>query len=495
MAGRTGASGRAARAAIDGEQARFASALHDAIPRAQIRWRYRLVLNGAAVVVPNSALGRLRTLPGVREVDAGATYTVSGHAGRRREGRRDLADRPSESGRRDQDRDHRRRRRPEPPVLRSGRLHDAGRLPEGSDRLHDGQGDRGACICAGRDHVEVRAQGLRPRAVGARDPRRGDRRRERRHVATKGVKVSGIAPRAYIGNYKALSVPTDANVGLDGNAPEIVAAIEAAVSDGMNVINLSIGEPEVEPSRDIVARALDAAAAAGVVPVVAAGNDFEEYGGGSLASPGTLCAGDHRRRRHEHRCVGQYARRLQLSRPDTPLPAAQAGHQRARAFRSCPRCPTATGNPCRTSMATPQVAGAAALLLERHPVLDGGRVQVSTHRTSSSVKDGGQRRADRAGGGLANPLKADVPLVLASPASVSFGLGARSQRPVHVELADAGGGAGVWDVASSRPVRRRVPRSSLRPPSRSGRPRAHRHRHGRGDRRRPDGVRPADARD
>ena len=96
-----------------------------------------------------------------------------------------------------------------------------------------------------------------------------------------GVKVSGIAPRAYIGNYKALSVPTDANVGLDGNAPEIVAAIEAAVSDGMDVINLSLGEPEIEPSRDIVARALDAAAAAGVVPVVAAGNDFEEYGGGS----------------------------------------------------------------------------------------------------------------------------------------------------------------------------------------------------------------------
>ena len=37
-------------------------------------------------------------------------------------------------------------------------------------------------------------------------------------TAAGGVKVSGIAPRAYIGNYKALSVPTDANVGLDGNA-------------------------------------------------------------------------------------------------------------------------------------------------------------------------------------------------------------------------------------------------------------------------------------
>jgi subtilisin family serine protease len=80
-------------------------------------------------------------------------------------------------------------------------------------------------------------------------------------TASGGTKVSGIAPRAYIGNYKALSVPTDANVGLDGNAPELVAAIEAAVADGMDVINMSLGEPEIEPSRDIVARALDAAAA------------------------------------------------------------------------------------------------------------------------------------------------------------------------------------------------------------------------------------------
>ena len=54
----------------------------------------------------------------------------------------------------------------------------------------------------------------------------------------------------------------------------------------MNVINLSLGEPEIEPSRDIVVQAIDAAAAAGVVPVVAAGNDFSDYGYGSISSPG-----------------------------------------------------------------------------------------------------------------------------------------------------------------------------------------------------------------
>ena len=51
----------------------------------------------------------------------------------------------------------------------------------------------------------------------------------------------------------------------------------------MDVINLSLGEPEVEPSRDIVVAALDNAADAGVVPVVAAGNDGA--GAGSVSSP------------------------------------------------------------------------------------------------------------------------------------------------------------------------------------------------------------------
>jgi hypothetical protein len=37
----------------------------------------------------------------------------------------------------------------------------------------------------------------------------------------------------------------------------------------MNVINLSLGEPEVDPNRDIVVKAINAAAQAGVVPAIA----------------------------------------------------------------------------------------------------------------------------------------------------------------------------------------------------------------------------------
>ena len=76
------------------------------------------------------------------------------------------------------------------------------------------------------------------------------------------VRVSGVAPRAYLGNYKVLTVPTE-GFGLNGNAPEIAAGVEAAVADGMDVINLSLGEPEIEPTRDLVALAIEGAAARG----------------------------------------------------------------------------------------------------------------------------------------------------------------------------------------------------------------------------------------
>ena len=49
--------------------------------------------------------------------------------------------------------------------------------------------------------------------------------------------LSGIAPNAWIGNYRVFNVPTRAR--LPANTPEIVAGFEAAVRDGMDVINFS----------------------------------------------------------------------------------------------------------------------------------------------------------------------------------------------------------------------------------------------------------------
>ena len=109
----------------------------------------------------------------------------------------------------------------------------------------------------------------------------------RDHPAVSGL--SGVAPRAYIGNYRVFTVPTP--IGHVANTPEIVAAFESAVADGMNVINFSGGGPETDPVNDAMIETVRNVAAAGVVPVIAAGNDRDDFGLGSTGSPGTAPAG------------------------------------------------------------------------------------------------------------------------------------------------------------------------------------------------------------
>ncbi len=97
--------------------------------------------------------------------------------------------------------------------------------------------------------------------------------------------LSGVAPNAWIGNYRVFNVPTRG--GYSANTPEIVAAFEAAVRDGMDVINFSGGAAETDPVNDALIEAVSNVAAAGVVPVISAGNARDEYGLGSINSPGS----------------------------------------------------------------------------------------------------------------------------------------------------------------------------------------------------------------
>jgi subtilisin family serine protease len=100
--------------------------------------------------------------------------------------------------------------------------------------------------------------------------------------------LSGVAPKAWIGNYRVFTIPTP--IGNVVNTPEIVAAFESAVADGMNVINFSGGGPESDPATDATIEMAKNTAAAGVVPVIAAGNDRDDWGLGSVQSPGSAPA-------------------------------------------------------------------------------------------------------------------------------------------------------------------------------------------------------------
>src|SRR5438105_1963296 len=240
------------------------------------------------------------------------------------------------------------------------------------------------------------------------------------------VRVSGIAPNAYIGNYKVLTTPT-ANFGLDGNSPEIARGIEEAVKDGMDVINLSLGEPEIEPSRDIVVKAIDNAADAGVIPVVAAGNDYGDAGRGSIGSPGTapkaitvaastegdsgpadVIAG--------FSSSGPTPISLEM-KPDVTAPGVDL-------LSSLPHNQWSNHDWSGTSMASPHVAGAAALLRERHPTWTVEQIKSALESTGDAVHTTSETEvpSTREGGGRIDLVRADNPLVFTNPTGLSFGL-------------------------------------------------------------------------
>ena len=105
----------------------------------------------------------------------------------------------------------------------------------------------------------------------------------RDHPPTSGL--GGVAPNAWIGNYRVFNVPTPA--GHLSTTPQTVAAFEAAVRDGMDVINYSGGSPAIDPRSDALITVVANVTRAGVVMVASAGNDRDAFGFGTAGSPST----------------------------------------------------------------------------------------------------------------------------------------------------------------------------------------------------------------
>ena len=440
-------SARAYLRSLDGAHRRFEARLSE-VPNARVRWRYRIVLNAVAVVVQERDVPRLHELPGVRDVLPNARYTAR------------LDRSPASIG---------------APVLWNDPLQPTrgegmkiGIIDDGIDPAHPFFSPTGYTMPPGFPKGQtayttakvIAARAFSPPGATWRyanvplDPANSG---HGTHVAgiaagnagtptSLGPVVSGVAPRAHLGNYRVMTVPAE-NVGLNGNAPEIVRGIEAAVADGMDVINLSLGEPEVEPSRDAVALALDAAAAAGVVPVVAAGNQGDSLGDGSVGSPASS------RRAITVGAVAVEGGALPAlasfsSAGPTPLSYRLKPDVVAPGVTILSSSPAATWELASgTSMAAPHVAGAAALLRRRHPEWTVDQLRSALVTTAAPVR---RASAHSQGGGVVDVAAAVSPLVLATPSTISFGVvrAGGSARAV-VRLADAGGGAGVWSVAGA----------------------------------------------
>jgi minor extracellular serine protease Vpr len=90
--------------------------------------------------------------------------------------------------------------------------------------------------------------------------------------------MSGIAPGAWLGNYNVFPGDVD-----NARSEDILNAVDAAIADGMDVLNLSLGGT-YHGNNDLLAIGLDNAVDGGVVVAVAAGNSGP--GQGTLESPG-----------------------------------------------------------------------------------------------------------------------------------------------------------------------------------------------------------------
>src|SRR5881398_3022621 len=90
--------------------------------------------------------------------------------------------------------------------------------------------------------------------------------------------MSGIAPGAWLGNYNVFPGSVD-----NARSEDILNAVDAAIADGMDVLNLSLGG-SYHGNNDLLAIGLDNAVDAGLVVAVAAGNSGP--GQGTIESPG-----------------------------------------------------------------------------------------------------------------------------------------------------------------------------------------------------------------
>jgi subtilisin family serine protease len=435
---------------LEADQAQLQQRIAAGIPSAKVRWRYRYVLDALAVVVPRGQVGRLAALPGVARVYRSVEYQPL------LDQSVPLIKAPQLWG---------------PTRATAGQGIKIGIIDDGVDQAHPFFSPAGFSMPSGfpkgnkaftSAKVIVARTFPPPGATWKYASRPFDpvNSEHATHVAgiaagdydatqRAGRPVSGVAPRAYIGNYKVLTVPTP-GVGLNGNSPEIVKGIEAAVADGMNVINLSLGEAEIDPDRDIVVKAINAAAAAGVVPAIAAGNDFDSLGSGSISSPGNAANAITAAAVSKDDVIADFSSGgpsgIDLGfKPDVSAPGVNI----------LSSVPTGWDAFSGTSMASPHVAGGAALLLQRHPTWTPAQVKSALVLTGRPVwTDSTHKRevaVTREGGGLIDLEAADAPLVFATPTDVSFGFLHRGESVSRsLALSDAGGGAGAWSVTIQR---------------------------------------------
>jgi serine protease AprX len=230
--------------------------------------------------------------------------------------------------------------------------------------------------------------------------------------------LKGIAPNVNLINLRVL----DANGA--GNDAGVIAAIDEAITlqstYNIRVINLSLGRPVWESyTLDPLCQAVEAAWQAGIVVVTAAGNygrdnSMDEHGYGTIVAPGNdpyvITVGSMNAMGTPNRGddqIASYSSKgptaidhivkpdlvapgngvVSLMSPNSTLAVNYPGNQVPNSYYQTGGTGTSSTylRLSGTSMATPVVAGAAALLLQQNPSLTPDQVKARLMKTAQKV--------------------------------------------------------------------------------------------------------------
>ena len=432
-------------------QNRVARRISAVSPSAEVVRRFQIVVDGLEVVAPAGDLARLSRIPGVAAVERSGAYGPTLEQSPEAIGAPALWDLPTLSS--------------------AGNGMKIGIIDMGIDQKHpyfDAAGytyppgfpkGRRACttpkVIAARGFsrprrdVAARARAVRPRELR---PRRRTWRGSP-PATTARLRIDGRgrlrhAPRGIPRQLQGLCARTP-EFGLVENASEVIAGIEAAVRDGMDVINMSLGEYETEPGaqprrrRDRRRRRRRRGSRLGGRQLVRGARPRL----GRLSGLG--CEGDRRGRRHE---VGRLAlvvvagagalslrlkpevsapgvgssRRCRAAKARGRRSAARAWHPpMSRAARLCSSSSTLTGRCDQVKSALVQTGRPVLADTERRRRRRRARAAASSICRRRTIRSSSQAR------------------LRSRSASLRV---AQTSRP-RSTVTDAGGGAGSWNVS------------------------------------------------
>ncbi len=231
--------------------------------------------------------------------------------------------------------------------------------------------------------------------------------------AASGGRYRGVAPGAELLVGKVL------DAGGTGQISWILEGMEWATTQDADVVSMSLGSSEPSDGTDPLSQAVEKLSAdGGPLFVVAAGNDGAPRTIGSpAAAPSALTVGSITKQRamstfsSQGPALADAGVKPEITAPGSDITAARAQGTLADAAVG-ERYATISG----TSMATPHVSGAAAILKQRHPEWDARQLKAALVGTADAVKGAGVYEQGAGSVDVPGALAAGV---TASPTAVS----------------------------------------------------------------------------